>query len=188
MALPVLTTVPPVRLAVSDAALSGPRAAALESSGASNAMKAATSETWRSRRADVGSSHPAGMEGPDARKIWEGTRAEADSCGPAAGKPGEEGRGAGVETRRRMNAGCARLTKPWTTADGGSAEIDGVSHLGMHNDDAVVMIAPDRRANDCGDGAAPKTVVPLIAARVIAGAVRAVVVPAIAVVLNCLRR
>ena len=58
----------------------------------------------------------------------------------------------------------------------------------MRNDDAVVMMAPDRRANDWGDGAAPKTVVPLIAARIIAGAVRAVVIPAIPTVLDCLDR
>jgi hypothetical protein len=56
----------------------------------------------------------------------------------------------------------------------------------MRNDDAVAMMAPDRRADD--RGAAAKTVVPLIAARIIAGAVRAIVVPAIAGVLDCLHR
>ena len=54
---------------MSDAALSEPRAAALESSAPSNAMKPSASKTWRGWRADVRASHPAaGMEGPDARK------------------------------------------------------------------------------------------------------------------------
>jgi hypothetical protein len=57
----------------------------------------------------------------------------------------------------------------------------------MRNDDSVAMMAPDRRANDWGDGAgATKTVVPLIAAGIIASSIPAVVVPAIAAVLNCL--
>jgi hypothetical protein len=57
----------------------------------------------------------------------------------------------------------------------------------MRNDDAVVMMAPDRRADDRGDGAGPtKTVVPLIAARIIASTIPAAVVPAIAAVLDCL--
>ena len=69
---------------MSDAALSERRAAALESSGPSNAMKTAASKTWRGERADVGSSHPsAGMETSDARKTWGGRRADVDSCRPA---------------------------------------------------------------------------------------------------------
>jgi hypothetical protein len=53
------------RSAMSDAALSERRAAALESSAHSNAMKPAARKTWRGRRADVWSSHPAaGTEGP----------------------------------------------------------------------------------------------------------------------------
>jgi hypothetical protein len=131
-------------------------------------MQTAPSKARRDRRADVGNS--------GSVKLMKIT----------AGKPGGDGRGAGVETGRRMNAGCAKLTKPWTTTDGRRAGIDGVSRLGMRNDDAMVMMAPDRRANDGGDGAAPKAVVPLIAARIIAGAVRAIVVPAIAAVLDCL--
>jgi hypothetical protein len=56
---------------MSDAALSEPRAAALESSGPSNAMKPTASKTWRGWRAYVRSPNPAaGMEGPDARKTW----------------------------------------------------------------------------------------------------------------------
>jgi hypothetical protein len=58
--------------------------------------------------------------------------------------------------------------------------------MGMRNDDAVVvMMAPDRCADDGGVGADPaKAVAPLIAARVIAQSVPAVIVPAIAAVLN----
>ena len=44
---------------MSDAALSERRPTALESSAPSNAMEAAAGKTWRSRRADVGSSCPA---------------------------------------------------------------------------------------------------------------------------------
>jgi hypothetical protein len=171
---------------MSDAAQSERRAAALESSAPSNAMKPATRKTWqgwranvwgchpaagmkgpdarktwRGRRANVWGSHPAaGMKGPPARKTWRGRRADVDSCGPAkpmqtaaankawrdrradvrnsgavklmkiaaakaavesaAGKPAGDRRSAGVDTGRRMNAGCAKLTKPWTTAKGRS--------------------------------------------------------------------
>ena len=212
---------------MADAALSEPRAAALESSGPANAMKPAASKTRRCWRADVRDSHPAAdMEGPGASKTWGGRRADVHSGGPAkpmqnaaskagrdrradvgssgavklmkiaaakaamqstAGEPGRDGRGAGVETRRRTNAGCAKLTKPWTTADGRRVGVDRVSRLGMRNDDAVMMMAPDHRANDWGDGAVPtKTVVPLIAARIVAGAVPSIVVPAIAAGLDCL--
>jgi hypothetical protein len=70
------------RSAMSDAALSERRAAALESSAHSNAMKPAASKTGRDRRADV--SYPAaGMEGPYAGKTWGDRRADVDSCGPA---------------------------------------------------------------------------------------------------------
>jgi hypothetical protein len=56
---------------MSDAALSEPRAAALESSAPSNAMKSSASKTRRGWRAYVWGSHPAaGREGPDARKTW----------------------------------------------------------------------------------------------------------------------
>jgi hypothetical protein len=147
---------------MSDAAHAEPRAAALESSGPSDAMKPCASKTWRGWRADVRRSHrAASMESPDARKTRGGGPADMDSCGSAkpmqaaaasktrgdrradagnaggvklmkiaaakaavesaASKPGGDGRGAGVETGRRMNAGCAKLTKPWTTAEGRSA-------------------------------------------------------------------
>lgn len=232
---------------MSDAALSEPRAAALESPAPSNAMRPTASKTWRGWRADVRRSHrAAGMETRDARKTWGGWRADVDSCGPAklmqtaaptktwrrwradvgnseagamklmkiaaakpavdsaAGKPGGDGRGSGVETGRGVNATRSKLTKPWTTAEGRSAHtttqtggrdasaqaagrrtgIHGVLRLGMRNDDAVVMMAPNRRAHDRGGGA--KTVAPLIAARIVAGTVRAIVVPAIAAVLDFL--
>jgi hypothetical protein len=69
---------------MSDPAYAEPRAAALESSGSSDAMKPSASKTWGGRRADVWGSHPAaGMETPDARKIWGGRRANVDSGGPA---------------------------------------------------------------------------------------------------------
>jgi hypothetical protein len=184
---------------MSDAALSEPRAAALESSGPSDAMKPSASKAWQGWRADVGPSAAAksmeaaaGMESPNARKTWGGRRADMDSCSPAkpmeaaaametsdarktrgggrvdvdpcgpakpmqsaaaskagrdrradlgnsgavkvmkiaaakapvesaAGKPGGDGRGAGAETGRHMNAGCAKLTKPWTATKGRSA-------------------------------------------------------------------
>ncbi len=152
------------RLAMSDAALSEPRAAALESPAPANAMGPAASKTRRGWRADVRRSHPAaGMETRDTRKTWGGRRADADSCGPAkpmqtaaptktwrrwcadvgnseagamklmkiaaakaavdsaAGKPGGDGRGSGVETGRRTGAGSAKLTKPWTIGEGRSA-------------------------------------------------------------------
>src|ERR1700734_1491783 len=121
---------------MSDAALSEPRAA-LESSGPSDAMKPSAGKTRRGWRADVWSSHAAaGMESPDAGKTWGGRSADAGNSGAvklmkiaaakaavesAAGKSGGDGRGAGVETGRRMKAGCAKLTKPWTTAEGRSA-------------------------------------------------------------------
>jgi hypothetical protein len=57
----------------------------------------------------------------------------------------------------------------------------------MRNEDPVAMMAPDRRHNGGADGAGPtKTIVPLIAARIVASTIPAVVVPAIAAVLDCL--
>ena len=85
-------------------------AAALESSAHSNAMKPAASKTWRGRRADVWSSHPAaGMEGSLPGKTWGGRRADVGSSRAvklmkiaaakaaveaAAGKTRGDGRGA----------------------------------------------------------------------------------------------
>jgi hypothetical protein len=125
------------RSAMSDAALSERRAAALESSAHSNAMKPAASKTGRDRRADVGSSHPAaGMEGPYAGKTWGDRRADVGSSGAvklmkiaaakaaveaAAGKTRGDGRGAGVETGRRMNAAGPKATKTRATAKGRNA-------------------------------------------------------------------
>ena len=75
---------------MSDAALSEPRAAALESSGPSDAMKPSASKAWQGWRADVGPSAAAKsmeaaavMESPNARKTWGGRRADMDSCSPA---------------------------------------------------------------------------------------------------------
>ena len=88
---------------MSDAALSEPRAAALESSAPSKAMEPSASKPWRGWRADVWRSHPAaaksieaaaGMESPNARKTWGGRRADMDSCSPA--KPMQAA--AGMET------------------------------------------------------------------------------------------
>jgi hypothetical protein len=100
---------------MSDAALSERRSAALESPAPSKAMKAAAGKTWRSGRADVGSSHPsAGMETSDARKTWGGRRADVDSCRPA--KPMEAD--APSKTWRRW---CTDVRN----SDGSAMEISG---------------------------------------------------------------
>ena len=103
----------------------------------SNAMKPAASKTWRGWRADVDSRGRAKpMQTAAASKAGRDRRADVRNSGAvklmkiaaaeaavksAAGKPGGHGHGAGVERGRRMNAGCAKLTKPWTTADGRGA-------------------------------------------------------------------
>jgi hypothetical protein len=106
---------------MSDAALSERRAAALEDSAPSDAMKPAASKTWRSRRADVSSPYPAaGMESPHTRKTWGRRRADVDSCGPA--KPMEAA--AGMETSdarkiwggRRADVGSSGAVKVMETA------------------------------------------------------------------------
>src|SRR5580693_4615047 len=75
---------------MSDAALSDPRAAALESSGPSDAMKPSASKAWQGWRADVGPSAAAksmeaaaAMESFDARKTRGGGRADVDPCSTA---------------------------------------------------------------------------------------------------------
>ncbi len=81
--------------------------------------------------------HPAaGMEGPYAGKTWGDRRADVGNSGAvklmkiaaakaaveaAAGKTRGDGRGAGVETGRRMNAAGAKATKTWATAKGRNA-------------------------------------------------------------------
>src|SRR5580693_7469248 len=75
-------------------------------------QSAAASKAGRDRHADVGNS--------GAVKVMKIAAAKAP-VESAAGKPGGDGRDAGVETGRRMNAGSAKLTKPWTTAEGRSA-------------------------------------------------------------------
>ena len=94
-------------------------------------------KTWGGRRADVDSCRPAKpVQTAAASKARRDRRADMGDSGTvklvkiaaakaavesAAGKPGGDGRGAGAETGRHMNAGCAKLTKPWTTAKGWSA-------------------------------------------------------------------
>jgi hypothetical protein len=91
----------------------GGRRADVDSFGPAKPMQtAAASKAGRDRRADVGNSGAVKLMKPAAAK------ATVES---APGKPGGDGRGAGVETGRRMNAGCAKLTKPWTAAKGRSA-------------------------------------------------------------------
>ena len=129
------------RSAMSDADLSERRAAALESSARSKAMKPAASKTWRDRRADVDSCGPAkAMKTSKARRD---RRADVGSSGAvilmkiaaakaaveaAAGKTRGDGRGAGVETGRRMNATGAKATKTRATAkdrNAAGAQTDG---------------------------------------------------------------
>jgi hypothetical protein len=98
---------------MSDAALSERRAAAVESSGASNAMKPSAGKTWRSRRADVDPSGVAKpVEIPDAHKTWGRRRADVDSCGPA--KPRQTTAASKVGRDRRPdvgNSGAVKLVK-----------------------------------------------------------------------------
>jgi hypothetical protein len=129
---------------MSDAALSERRAAALESSAHSKAMKPAASmegpyagKTWGDRRADVDSCGPAkpvqttapsktwrhwraDMGNSDAVKLMKIAAAKA-AVEAAAGKTRGDGRGAGVETGRRMNAAGAKATKTRATAKGRNA-------------------------------------------------------------------
>jgi hypothetical protein len=77
--------------------------------------------------------------------------------------------GAGAQAPRRR-AGINRARRP-----------------GMQNDGAMAMMSADRRADERGGGAdRTKTIVPFIAALIPARAVPAIVVPAIAAVLDCL--
>ena len=96
----------------------------------------------------------------------------------AAAKISGNGR-ARVETGRRMDTAGAEAPRR-------RAGVNGVRRLEMRDDEAVAMMSPVRWDDDRGDRTGPaKAAVPLIAARIVAGAVRAVVVPAIAVVLDC---
>ena len=88
-------------------------AGAMETSGPAKAMKTpAASKAGRDRRADVGNS--------GAVKLMKIAAAKA-AVESAAGKTGGDGRGAGVETGRRMNAAGAKATKTWATAKGRNA-------------------------------------------------------------------
>ena len=186
---------PPRRSAMSDATLSQRRAAALENSASSNAMKAAAGKTWGGGRADVDSRGPAKpMQAAAANKTWRRRGADVgDSSGvelmkSASAKAAVEStaanaRGNGrarVETGRRMDTAGAEAPRRRT-------RINGARRLGMRDDDAVAMMSPVRWDDDRGHRTGPtKAAVPLIAARIVAGAAPTVVVPAIAVVLDCL--
>jgi hypothetical protein len=95
-------------------------AGAMETSGPAKAMKTrAASKTGRDRRADVGNC--------GAVKLMKIAAAKA-AVEAAAGKTGGDGRGAGVETGRRMNAAGAKATKTRATAKGrntAGAQTDG---------------------------------------------------------------
>src|ERR1700722_10142068 len=91
----------------------GDRRADVDSCGPAKPMQtAAASKAGRDRRADVGNS--------GAVKVMKIAAARA-AVESAAGKPGGDGRGAGAETGRHRNAGCAKSTKPWTATKGRSA-------------------------------------------------------------------
>jgi hypothetical protein len=136
----------------------------------------------RARGSDVGN------RGRAADKTRGGRRADMRSRGPAgpmhAGEPGRNWRrGAGAETRRRMNAASAicrgaDTAQTWRRdaaasahASGLRARMNGVCGLRMRNDHAAAMMAPDCWADDRPP--AP------VAAWIIAGAVRAVLLPAL---------
>jgi hypothetical protein len=90
----------------------GGRRADVDSCGPAKPMQTAASKAGRGRRADVGNS--------GAVKVMKIPAAKA-GVESAGGKTGGDGRGAGAETGRHMNAGCAKLTKPWTATKGRSA-------------------------------------------------------------------
>jgi hypothetical protein len=171
-------------------------------------------KTWGGRRADVDSCGPAKpMEAAAASKARRDRRADVGNSGAvkvmkiaaakaavesAAGKTGGDGRGAGVETGRRMNArgakamqawGAAESMKRWSAAGTQTgrctsapraqalkrleAGVNGVQRPGMGNDNFMV-VAPDPGAAKGVEveGADPtKTIVPLIAALIPAAAV-----------------
>jgi hypothetical protein len=133
----------PSRSAMSDAALSEPRAATLESSCPSNAMKPSASKTWRGERADVWSSHPAaGMESANARKTGGGRRADVDTCGPA---------------EPMQTAGPSKTWRSWRAdvgnSDAGAMEISGPAKTMKTT--AASKAGRDRRA-DVGNSGAVK--------------------------------
>ena len=177
----------------------GGRRADMESCSPAKPMQAAAGmetsdarKTWGGRRTDVdasGSAKP--MQTADASKAGRDRRADVGNSGAvkvmkiaaakaavesAAGKPGGDGRGASVEIGRDADASADTRRQ--------RAGMNRV-RLGMRNDNRVAMTSPTRRDNNRADGAGPaKTAVPLIAARIVARAVPAVVVPAIAGVLH----
>ena len=90
----------------------GDRRADVGSCGPAKPMKTTGSKAGRDRRADVGNS--------GAVKLMKTAAAKA-AVESAPGKPGGDGRGAGVETGRRMNAAGAKATKTRATAKGRNA-------------------------------------------------------------------
>ncbi len=87
----------------------GGRRADVDSCGPAKPMQtAAASKAGRDRRADVGNS--------GAVKVMKIAAAKA-AVESAAGKPGGDGRGAGVEIRRGGNAAGAKATQTWGAAE-----------------------------------------------------------------------
>jgi len=96
-----------------DAALSERRTAALEDASSSDAMKPAAGKTGRHGRADVGTSQPPGMEGPNAGKARRSGRADTGSSDRA---PGIEASSCARKARRNGRAdmgksGAMKLAK-----------------------------------------------------------------------------
>jgi hypothetical protein len=143
----------------------------MDARGPAKPMQAtAANKTWRRRGADVGDSSGVElMKSASAKAAVESTAANARGNGRAR-----------VETGRRMDTAGAEAPRRRT-------RINGARRLGMRDDDAVAMMSPVRWDDDRGHRTGPtKAAVPLIAARIVAGAAPTVVVPAIAVVLDCL--
>ena len=97
---------------MSDAALSERRAAAVEDSGPSDPMKPAAGKTGRGGRAEVRSSQPASMEGPDASKAWRSRRADMGSSDRAPGMESPDASEARRNGRADVgNSGAVKLVK-----------------------------------------------------------------------------
>jgi hypothetical protein len=112
------------RSAMSDAALSECRPAALENP--APGMKAAAGKTWGGEGADMGPSRAANPMKGAAGKTWGGGRANMDSCGPAkpmqTTAPAEAMKAAAVSKARRdrrADVDSCRPAKPMEAADAG---------------------------------------------------------------------
>lgn len=141
------------------------------------------SNARRGRRSDVGRSDPyAGMETSNATSHARGNRradvGNSDTYAmeisrpakpmktAAAGRPGCDRRSAEVRTGGRESAAGAHTP-------GRRAGVTAIRRMGMRYDDAMPTMQPNCRADD---RAAPAKTV---AARIVAGAVRAVLLPAL---------